>query len=110
MMAALGFDCAKELSIDAGAAEVAAIVSAKISVTLTSIVMLSVEAAFGLRTLDRTTQHLFPHSHSKGLAQCKLPCGSVRRVAHIGVDSLRNRSAILRLSSSTRPSTSITEL
>jgi len=35
------------------------------------------------------------------LAQCKLPYGSVRRVAHIGVDSLRTRSAILRLSSST---------
>ena len=39
----------------------------------------------------------------RGLAQCKLPCGSVRRAARIGVNSLRTRSAILRLSSSTRP-------
>jgi hypothetical protein len=36
----VGFDCAKDLSIDAGAAEVTAIASAKISVILISIVML----------------------------------------------------------------------
>jgi len=44
----VGFDCAKDLSIDAGAAEVTAIASAKISVILISIVMApSVEAGFG---------------------------------------------------------------
>ena len=36
----MGFDCAKDLSIDAGAAEVTAIASAKISVILKSIAML----------------------------------------------------------------------
>ena len=36
----MGFDCAKDLSTDAGAAQVTAIASAKISVILKSIVML----------------------------------------------------------------------
>ena len=36
----MGFDCARDLSIDAGAAEMTAIASAKISVILISIVML----------------------------------------------------------------------
>jgi hypothetical protein len=98
----VGFDCAKDLSTDAGAAEVTAIASAKISVILISIVTFRL-----LRPVSapqtRSHQAAFISALAfEGGSLNATPYGSVRRVAHIGVDSLRNRSAILRLSSSTR--------
>ena len=95
----MGFDCTKEPSTDAGAAEVTAIVGAKISVTLISIVKLRLL----MPDSDSQTRSRYAAFISALAFEGGSRAGPLRRVAHIGVNSRRNRSAILRLSSSRRP-------
>ena len=84
----MGFDCAKDLPTDAGAAEVTAIASAKISVILKSIVMLR---------LSRPVSAPQTRSHHPALISALAFEGGP-----LNVDGPRSRSAILRLFSSTR--------
>jgi hypothetical protein len=96
----VGFDCAKESSTDAGAAEVAAIVSAKISVTLISIIMLRLLMP---DSASQTRSRYVAFISALAFEGARSKQASVWvRVAYIGVNSRRNRSAVLRLSSSRR--------